>query len=181
MTDGHKPWWALLPDETHYRDTGCDLSPSCLQCPLPRCVEDQPRGRQRHKMRAKGHIASTLAAQGLSQQEIARRLNVSARTIRRYINSHKRGGKNGTRNQSRNSTPSPPKRPPRLGHRTRRIAQRRRRPTASYQPAAAHPHRHHIRLLRRRVGRSPRCRRLAPDPICFPKKNTGYRTPAPLR
>jgi hypothetical protein len=24
--------------------------------------------------------------------------------------------------------------------------------------------------LRRRVGRSPRCRRLAPDPICFPKK-----------
>ena len=32
------------PEETHYRDTGCELAPSCLQCPMERCVYDEPEG-----------------------------------------------------------------------------------------------------------------------------------------
>ena len=32
-----------LPDTVDYRDTGCELAPSCLNCPLPRCqYEDEP-------------------------------------------------------------------------------------------------------------------------------------------
>jgi hypothetical protein len=29
-----------LPEHADYRDTGCELSPSCLRCPLPRCKYD---------------------------------------------------------------------------------------------------------------------------------------------
>ena len=31
-----------LPEHIQYRDTGCDLSPSCLNCTLPLCRYDQP-------------------------------------------------------------------------------------------------------------------------------------------
>lgn len=31
-----------LPDHTDYRDTGCELSASCLACPLDRCKYDEP-------------------------------------------------------------------------------------------------------------------------------------------
>ena len=33
-----------LPEHTHYADTGCDLHPSCLTCPLVRCRYDEPGG-----------------------------------------------------------------------------------------------------------------------------------------
>lgn len=31
-----------LPEHTDYRDTGCDVSPTCLGCPLARCKYDDP-------------------------------------------------------------------------------------------------------------------------------------------
>ncbi len=33
-----------LPERTEYRDTGCDLSASCLRCPLARCRFDVAGG-----------------------------------------------------------------------------------------------------------------------------------------
>lgn len=27
---------------SYYHDTGCELSTSCLDCPLPRCKHDEP-------------------------------------------------------------------------------------------------------------------------------------------
>ena len=33
-----------LPEYTDYADTGCDLYPSCLNCPLPRCRYEDPGG-----------------------------------------------------------------------------------------------------------------------------------------
>jgi hypothetical protein len=36
-----------LPEDTNYRDTGCELAPSCLNCPLPRCKYDVPRSARR--------------------------------------------------------------------------------------------------------------------------------------
>lgn len=169
-----KRWWNLLPQDTRYRDTGCDLFPSCLNCPLPRCVEEEPRGRERRRMQAKVHIARAMSTQGLSNHELAALLNVSVRTVSRYINSYKPGGTNGTRTQNKNRTALPHQRPARLDERTRRTAPGRRSATESRQPTPGHPRRHTIRLLRRPVGRRPARRRLAPDPICFPKK-----TPVP--
>ena len=31
-----------LPEHAEYRDTGCDLAPSCLRCPMRRCQFDEP-------------------------------------------------------------------------------------------------------------------------------------------
>ena len=44
-----RPAYALvrndtLPENTDYRDTGCDLCASCLRCPLARCQYDARRG-----------------------------------------------------------------------------------------------------------------------------------------
>jgi hypothetical protein len=33
-----------LPEHTDYPDTGCDVSESCLRCPLARCKYDVPAG-----------------------------------------------------------------------------------------------------------------------------------------
>jgi hypothetical protein len=33
-----------LPEHADYRDTGCELSASCLRCPLARCKHDDPPG-----------------------------------------------------------------------------------------------------------------------------------------
>lgn len=33
-----------LPEHTHYQDTGCAISPSCLSCPLEQCIFDEPIG-----------------------------------------------------------------------------------------------------------------------------------------
>ena len=35
-----------LPENATYRDDGCDLHPSCLSCPLPRCRYDVPGGKR---------------------------------------------------------------------------------------------------------------------------------------
>ncbi len=79
-----KPWWQLLPEETLYKDTGCELSPSCLACHLECCAEDQPRGKQRFRQRATAAAVKSLLRQGYTQVQIARMLGVSDRTIRRY-------------------------------------------------------------------------------------------------
>lgn len=88
MTDpgASGPWWQLLPEETVYRDTGCELSPSCLSCPLERCAEDQPRGRQRVRQRSLSATVRSLLDMGYTQVQIARMLGVSDRTVGRYKN-----------------------------------------------------------------------------------------------
>jgi len=88
MTDpgAPRPWWDLLPEETVYRDAGCDLSPSCLSCALERCAEDQPRGRQRVRQRSMSATVGSLLDMGYTQAQIASMLGVSDRTVGRYKN-----------------------------------------------------------------------------------------------
>lgn len=42
-----------LPEHTDYRDTGCELAPSCLRCPLARCKYDEPRADRRAPTRVR--------------------------------------------------------------------------------------------------------------------------------
>ncbi len=35
------------PEYCHYRDEGCDLAESCLNCPFEQCIYDEPGGKQR--------------------------------------------------------------------------------------------------------------------------------------
>ncbi len=42
----------LLPEYCIYKDEGCKLAASCLDCPFPRCMDDQPRGRRNGRERS---------------------------------------------------------------------------------------------------------------------------------
>lgn len=75
-----------LPEYVDYADTGCDLYPSCLRCPLPRCRYDTNggatailrEGRDRSIQRAAAH-------DGVSVDELARMFGLSRRTIFRVL------------------------------------------------------------------------------------------------
>ena len=79
----------LLPEYCHYRDNGCELAPSCLHCPFPQCIEDMPRGKQRHKKELRNKEIWWLFSQGETVSEIAQRFMVSQRTVWRALKSSK--------------------------------------------------------------------------------------------
>ena len=75
-----------LPENTDYGDTGCDLYPSCLNCPLPRCRYEDPGGAA--AMLRVGRNASILRlaqSEGLSVDELSAAFGLSRRTIFRVL------------------------------------------------------------------------------------------------
>jgi hypothetical protein len=43
----------ILPEFVRFKDTGCKLYSSCLECPLEKCKEDEPITTQRKRQRNK--------------------------------------------------------------------------------------------------------------------------------
>lgn len=86
-----------LPEYTDYRDTGCDLFPSCLNCPLPRCRYDEPGGAPA-LLRA-GRDAAIVAAyrSGKRVDELARMFGISRRTVFRVLRAARAGGDENAR------------------------------------------------------------------------------------
>ena len=74
-----------LPERCRYRDEGCELAPSCLDCPLPNCIEELPRGRQRYLLQRRCQQIACLRSQGKGTREIATFLKVSSRTVQRAV------------------------------------------------------------------------------------------------
>lgn len=75
----------VLPESCHYRDEGCELADSCLNCPLPKCVYDQPGGKGRWLKRLRDREISRLINEGKSVKELAVMFGVSQRTVQRAI------------------------------------------------------------------------------------------------
>ena len=70
------------PEYYHYEDTGCEVSPSCLTCPLPQCKYDDPVWFQRHRRLARDlKVWSTMQFERLTADEAAQRFSVTVRTI----------------------------------------------------------------------------------------------------
>ena len=65
------------------RNKGCDLFPSCLRCPLPKCRYDNP-GRQTGK-ELRNREMVRLHKAGMEVKELAQRFGVSKRTVHRII------------------------------------------------------------------------------------------------
>ena len=42
MTTKNRIAYTALPEQQQYRDTGCDVAPACLSCPLSACKHDDP-------------------------------------------------------------------------------------------------------------------------------------------
>ena len=76
----------VLPERYPYRDEGCEVSPSCLECPLPQCKYDDPGWLQRYKRNERDREVLTAMRQGgLSVPEAARRFELSQRTVFRIV------------------------------------------------------------------------------------------------
>ena len=77
--------WDVLPEEFPYKDRGCDLSPSCLNCPFPDCVEGEPWGREKFLKLRRAERMLELRREGKGVGEIARIFEVSPRTVQRWL------------------------------------------------------------------------------------------------
>ena len=87
----------LLSDDSNWKDNGCELSAACLSCPLPSCIEEKPRGRQKLRMDARASQMVGLRSQGKSTREIATLFQVSQRTVQRTLATY--GATRGTPNE----------------------------------------------------------------------------------
>lgn len=76
---------------SRYHDEGCDLAPSCLNCPFPRCRYDDttigPRRGRKPGPSAGRHaeMVHLRREEGLSITELAARFDVSKRTVHRIL------------------------------------------------------------------------------------------------
>lgn len=87
----------LPPEYYQYKDEGCDLADSCLNCPFPQCIYEQPRGRQRwlKKLRDR-EIDRLFTGGGKGVKELALMFRVSPRTVQRALrNSLSKGDRSG--------------------------------------------------------------------------------------
>jgi DNA-binding transcriptional ArsR family regulator len=77
--------WDLLPEEFPYEDKGCELFPSCLNCPFPDCIKGEPWGKERFLKGRRARRMLELKQGGKSVREIARIFEVSPRTVQRWL------------------------------------------------------------------------------------------------
>lgn len=86
----------LPPEQVDYRDDGCDIFPSCLACPLPRCRYDVPGGLRTLINRERDQQIRALRNEaGLSVDEIAERFQLSRRTVFRALSATVAGTPDG--------------------------------------------------------------------------------------
>lgn len=76
----------LPPEFCRYHDEGCEFADSCLNCPLPLCVYDEPGGKRRLLKRQRAQeMARLFTTEGKGQKELAEIFSVSQRTVQRAL------------------------------------------------------------------------------------------------
>ncbi|MBN4064333.1 helix-turn-helix domain-containing protein [Dehalococcoides mccartyi] len=78
-----------LPENTRYKDDGCDASPSCLECPLTLCRYDDPSWLQNASRRTRDNEIFQLREERVPIAVIANKFGISTRTVHRIV---QRGG-----------------------------------------------------------------------------------------
>ena len=74
-----------LSDEWSFRDTGCSIAPSCLNCPLDVCIEDDPLQFQREEKAKRDADIRRRRRAGEMVMVIAVSVGVSKRTVYRAV------------------------------------------------------------------------------------------------
>jgi DNA invertase Pin-like site-specific DNA recombinase len=69
----------------HPGDEGCDLFPSCLNCPLPKCIEEAPKERRQVKLTARNKEIVELRQKGAPIEIIAKRYGIGRRMVFRIL------------------------------------------------------------------------------------------------
>ena len=82
----------ILPGQFEfYPDEGCEVSPSCLTCPLSICKHDDPVGYRTFKQHQQWEALITeMEELGLSVQEAADRWGIVPRTVWRMMHELKK-------------------------------------------------------------------------------------------
>lgn len=76
----------MRPEFCLYRDNGCEFGESCLSCPLPVCVYDEPGGKRGRRNRAWAmELAREHVTGGKSTSDLATIHGVSRRTVQRAL------------------------------------------------------------------------------------------------
>ncbi len=75
----------LPPEYCRYQDEGCELGESCLNCRLPICIYDEPRGRQQWLKRERDKEMIRLFKKGKEVKELALMFSISQRTVQRAL------------------------------------------------------------------------------------------------
>ena len=82
----------VVPERYPYRDEGCDVSSSCLRCPLPQCKYDDPGWFHRQRRdRRDDEVIEAMREGGLSVADLAARFALSQRTVFRILRRAVRG------------------------------------------------------------------------------------------
>ena len=74
-----------LPEGITYRDTGCEVSPRCLNCPLPVCKHDNPRAWQYGDVDLRNQAIVKERENGATLVSIAEQFGLSLRTVNRIM------------------------------------------------------------------------------------------------
>jgi hypothetical protein len=80
----------LPPEYCHYQDEGCELSKSCLNCPFPSCIYDEPGGKQ-HLLKGQRdkEIVRLSQKEGKGVKELAAIFGISRRTVQRALKNYR--------------------------------------------------------------------------------------------
>jgi hypothetical protein len=73
------------PEDNNFSDKGCNLYNSCLNCPLPSCVFDEPNGRINYIRRQRDIEILHRFRRGESLEKLASCFEISRRTIQRVL------------------------------------------------------------------------------------------------
>jgi hypothetical protein len=84
--DGRKRRQDSLPEHLRYQDLGCEISPTCLRCPLERCAFDTSGGVQQTSLAMRNRSVRRFREQGAPIDAIAIRYGLSRRTVLRILN-----------------------------------------------------------------------------------------------
>ncbi len=77
---------AAEPGLEYYEDTGCEVAPTCLDCPLPRCKFDDMEWYAKYRRIARDfRMAGIIQEEGLSIAEAAERFAITPRTVFRVL------------------------------------------------------------------------------------------------
>ena len=80
----------LPPEFCHYKDEGCELAESCLNCPFPGCIYDEHGGKQRLLKRQRdAEIVRLFKKEAKGVKELASIFGVSQRTVQRALKNYR--------------------------------------------------------------------------------------------
>ena len=86
LPENHDMIQDLLPELIRYKDEGCDLAESCLNCPYEECIYDKPGGkRHRKKKERSAEMIRLYDEEGKEIKELAAIYGVSKRTVQRAL------------------------------------------------------------------------------------------------